>query len=321
MLQSAGSAFNKQSPLNSQGDHYTGIVHADFDGDGDVDFAATSSWPTGLAVFRNDGTDLNGATSWTSVLPDHHDRVQCAAWADVDDDGDLDLFAYETARALGNPVPPPYTYGGLLYRNDAGSFTRVLNASIAEDYGTLGYQVTLGAHAASFGDYNGDGRVDLLVAGPQTRLYRNDNANASVLDWARISSGTLVQTTNTMGVYFADLDSDGDLDVLLLTRYSSDRVFENTDGLGGFVERHIAAFQSESGTSEAAALADFDGDGNDDLFVARGSGSSALYRNEGSWAFTLRTDLDDARSGYAYDATFGDVDGGSLWRSQCTHSR
>jgi hypothetical protein len=253
---------------------------------------------------------------WTSVLPDTHDCVKAAAWADVDADGDLDLYAYEMACGNSN------VYGGLLYLNDGGAWTRVVNASICDDYGGAAntFHDPVGTHPAAFGDYNNDGRLDLLIAAPQTRLYRNDNIHGGALNWTRITSGALVQAINTMGAYFADLDADGDLDVLLLTRYGSDRVFENTDGLGGFVERHIAAFQSESGTSEAAALADFDGDGNDDLFVARGSGSSALYRNEGSWAFTLRTDLDDARSGYAYDATFGDVDGGSLWRSQCTHS-
>ena len=97
--------------------------------------------------------------------------AQPLAWADFDSDGDLDLFV---------------GFGGgqanRLYRNDQGTFV-----DVASEVGLADVPET---RAAAWGDYDGDGDLDLYVGFrlvPETpnRLYRNDDRGARFVDVAR----------------------------------------------------------------------------------------------------------------------------------------
>ena len=167
----------------------------DYDGDGDLDLALAGASEQGFVarIFRN-----NGSGSLTDLNADL-DRVAFASldWGDYDDDGDLDLLLN------GGHVTPLIMEGVThLYSNQGGTFARV-------DAGLAGVL----AGTATWGDYDNDGDLDILVLGSEqvlgrrtARVYRNE-------------AGDFVSTTLLVGVIFGaadwgDFEGDGDLDLL-----------------------------------------------------------------------------------------------------------
>jgi hypothetical protein len=119
------------------------------------------------------------------------------------------------------------------------------------------------------------------------------------------------QGRDGFGCGFADLDGDGDPDAILLGRADGlVGVFENQGGL--FVDRSATSGITPGVVSVAFAAADYDGDGDVDLFLTRHEWPNALYRNDGGFQFTEVT----AKSGIEYHddrharcAVWGDFDG------------
>jgi hypothetical protein len=182
------------------------------------------------------------------------------AWADYDNDGDLDQFV----GFRGRP--------NRLYRQDHGRFADVA--------GTVGVADAVETRAAAWGDFDGDGNVDLYVGfidGTPNKLYRNDGAGRHFTDVAASLGVNVVGVTRQ--VSWIDYDNDGDLDLLVAFRDKPNRMFRN-DG-ARFVD-----VTSESGVGDprktvGAVWFDIDGDGDLDLFVANQNGdTNGLFRND-----------------------------------------
>lgn len=246
------------------------LTWADFDNDGDLDLLipsiydeATFSYRT--ALMRNDGDD--GAGGWTftdtGAAIDATTHAQ-SAWADVDADGDLDLFLTNV---------DPFTKTGFikLYANDAGTFT-------ATD--PLGVHVEHGL--ADLGDADGDGDQDILVAGniqeedgtfdTVLRIYTNDAGvytpttliDAPNADWLDIHAAT-----------WADYDSDGDVDLLVTGTFIGDteiegksEIFANENGTFTPLGVQLPAPIGSVGRGGAFTWFDVDGDGDLDYLIA-----------------------------------------------------
>ena len=197
----------------------------------------------------------------------------CAAWGDFDGDGDLDLLI----AGLGKH-DIAFT---ILYRNDAGTFT---DSGIA----ILG----LSRASAAWGDFDGDGDLDLAMTGlttagsTATRIYRNDGGTFT------LAPGSLV---NVFGgsVAWGDYDGDGDLDLLVTGVTSS------VAGVGVAATR---LYRNDNGTFTsvphpfpncyvgAVAWGDYDGDGRLDVVIdgsaETGALSAAIWHNDGGGVFT-----------------------------------
>ena len=264
---------------------------ADVDGDNDLDyFVAFRGRPNRFyrndkGVFRDVAADVGLADAI---------ETRAAAWGDFDADGDPDLYiAFADA-----------TFAAKVYRNDDRGTKFV---DVAKD---IGIQLNGVARQPAWIDYDGDGDLDLFAAfrdGPN-RLLRNDRGTFSdVTEAARIGD-----PRKTVSAAWWDFDRDGDLDLFTANQegdanglYRQDRgVFED-----------VAAALGVAGTPRpkedggvGPSVADFDLDGDFDLFVAN-YGRSALYRNDGGMKFSdVSREQGIDLNGHGVTSGWGDLD-------------
>jgi hypothetical protein len=212
---------------------------------------------------------------------------RAAAMADIDRDGDLDVFLGDEAEPVASSLPPA---GHYLFRNDGQA--KFTNASTTSGIDRAG-QCT----GATFGDIDGDGDPDLFVtlwqAGNRLYVNRGDGTfseqSAARGLFGPLSSGPAV---------FFDHDNDGDADLLVTSRHVHEQLravaafylqgsvrddraclFEN-DGRGYFLDvarargfRHVLA-------ASGLNVGDVDNDGCLDVYVATGGHDmAALFPN------------------------------------------
>ena len=127
----------------------------------------------------------------------------------------------------------------------------------------------------ALGDVDGDGRPDIYLTSNQgsNALYRN------LGDWRfediTASAGVAMAGRHSTGAVFADVDGDGDLDLLVSTLGGGVALFVN-DGHGVFTERTVQAGLGAPSGSMTMTLTDVDGDGHLDLYVANYKTRSAM---------------------------------------------
>ncbi len=244
---------NRKNLKASHYDHGNGVATADVDGDGRLDlYFVTQAGENELWRNLGEGRFENvTATAGVAVA----DRISIgASFADVDNDGDQDLFV-TTVRQ-----------GNLLFANDGkGRFT-----DVAEAAGLLDDKHSSGA---IFLDYDLDGLLDLFVTnvgvythdriGPDGQYVARIDAFSGHLFPERTETSTLYRNlgdlrfedvTEATGLVdpgwsgdasFADLDADGHPDVYVLNMQGDDRYFESeidADGGVRYVERTAEVF-------------------------------------------------------------------------------
>ena len=240
------------------------------------------------------------------------------AFADYDADGDADLF-------WGDFFEP-----GLLLIRNTGSCASPNFRSEPSQFPLKAPVITSGYNAPTFGDYDGDGDVDLLMG----VLGGSNNANTSTVDnlylftqeeggdWTRRSSAFVRQVD--VGAEsvptLVDLDSDGDLDLLLghkidPTDLPNARVFlfENEGSAVAPVLRWKGGFPLEGAYHNAPAFGDLDADGDLDLILGTWRNELRFLRNEGT-RWEPRFELVDSAfieitRGSNTTPTLGDLDG------------
>jgi hypothetical protein len=301
-----------------------GAAAGDFDRDGHVDLYVTRLDAPDI-LFRNlgDGTfeDITRQAGLDLDLASNG-----AAWGDVDNDGDLDLYV----TTLGAAETRFY-----LFINDGnGAFTEeaaLRGCALDGPDSHFGFSVALG-------DYDLDGWLDLhttewrseddnpLGAPANSRLLRNrgeeapgsfeDRTNAAgvALDGA---SGLPVGISGSFALSsrFADLDGDGRPELLVVAGFGSSRLFWNS-GDGSFVDGTSAAGVGTDENGAGSDVGDYDGDGLVEWVVASTFDSddpladgNRLYRNEGDRVFSDATDLAGVRNGgWSAGAAFYDLD-------------
>jgi hypothetical protein len=238
-----------------------GVSWGDYDDDNDPDlFMSDYSDVLGDKLLRNEGGGtFTDVTTPPVAGPGESDTG--AAWADHDNDGDLDLCVGVVGVA-----------GNRLLRNDgAGAFTESATP------GSSSYGV-------AWGDYDNDGAVDLYVTnyGSANQLLRNDGGGA----FSDVTSGPLGNADNGLGTAWGDYDDDGDLDIYLVNEGAPNKLLRN-DGAGAFVDDTSGSLGG-TGNGSGFAWGDYDNDGDLDLYLTNsqsGGGQSKLFRNDGSGSF------------------------------------
>jgi hypothetical protein len=154
------------------------------------------------------------------------------------------------------------------------SFTNTLNVARKKANANL-----MNGSGVALGDYDGDGLCDLYLCNLNgtNALYRN-LGNWKFKDTTREAGAACPGQTST-GAVFADIDGDGDLDLLVTSMGGPNACFLN-DGNGRFTNATAASGLASRFGSTSMALADIDGNGTLDLYVAN-YGVDSILRSGG----------------------------------------
>lgn len=256
------SEVGKSAGIANKGKNW-GISSIDYDGDGLDD----------IYVCRRDDTNLLYRNLGNGVFQDVAAQVglayigtsTMAAWADYDNDGDLDLY-------LGNRDE-----SNRLFRNNGSAGFQDVTAQAG-----VGDPHT--ASAVLWADVDNDGFVDLYVANmsKQNALFMN-NGDGTFSN--NILASGAVDTKIAMGAIFFDYDNDGDQDLYLIHDAYQDYILYRNDGKGVFTDVSVVSGANYKGQGMGVDVADLDNDGDLDIHITNLL-DNALLRNNGDGTFT-----------------------------------
>ena len=234
------------------------------------------------------GLDLPRRTNFPANVLNHPLSLTVA---DYDHDGDPDLYA--AGWSAREQVATPF-----LFRNDSGKFVEVAAASGLRHPGP--------ERNAVFADFDNDGYADLYVVNDAGGLLYLNDGSGHFKDVT--ATAGLTGTGPGTSALFADLDHEGDLDLYVCGK-GENQLYRNNSA-GSFTEsaKRVGIAGGET-VSQDAVFADFDDDGDLDLFVVNESTSNILYSNLRQGRFediTAEVGLTSAGGGMA--AAVGDVD-------------
>ena len=288
--------FSDQILITGHTNEAKSVFSTDIDGDGDQDVLSASSVDNKIAWYEN--IDGLGSFGEQQVITTNADGAWSVFSADIDGDGDQDVLSassnddkiawYENTDGLGSfgeqqVITSSAAWARSVYSTDldGDGDQDVLSASNWDDkiawyentdgQGSFGEQQVIttsayGARSVFSADLDGDGDQDVLSASywdDKISWYENTDGLGSFSEQQVITSSANGATS----VFSADLDGDGDQDVLS-TSYWDDKIawYENTDGLGNFGPQQVITTSADG--PESVFSADLDGDGDQDVLSA-----------------------------------------------------
>lgn len=252
------------------------VFLADFDGDGRLDASTANKGAqnpdpntqarTSISIFRVLGDPLDGA-SWKEHVLGRYLIPQNAEPVDIDGDGDLDIVGGVRAEARL-----------VLFLNQ-----RRGALDFAESPLRIDGPVRAAGFNLAFADFDGDTRLDIVSASDQGLVWL-EQPDDLALSWRAHPIGTLAPDWDT-GIALADIDSDGDLDVMAGGYSRGDRDHDGdvsvdmplgrlawfaNEGAGQRWTRHDISRRAR-GMFDKFVVRDVDGDGDPDFYFTRGN--------------------------------------------------
>ena len=284
------------------------VAWADFDNDGDKDFAITGSNTAGttkyFSLYRNDGANV--FTDITTVLPGAAAiNYSSVKWVDYDNDGLPDLFA------MGVPASGSFIR---LYRQKADhtfedKTSTVLSVFSGEtfSYGGIGW-----------GDYDNDGRMDFIIGGNMASgtsgaILYHQKTDGSFENKSSLVNSSLPAVGQT-SVDWADYNNDGRLDFFISGVNTSNNTFISRlyrqDANGTFTS--VGSFPAAQKSKNSSVWGDYDNDGLLDILFTSNS-ATTLYRQKTDGTFEDKTaDLINFSPLLSSSGEWGDFDNDGL---------
>ncbi|CAE7796720.1 unnamed protein product [Symbiodinium microadriaticum] len=263
-----------------------GVIFTDLNDDGLPDLYIVNGPKGGQEneLYMNDGNgsfekQQNGLTSDTKATVG-------ASFADVDNDGDLDGY-------LANW----YDESNQFYVQEAGEWTSTSRRGI----NTRG-----NSESGAWGDYTGDGFVDLAVANGSLGSGQA-NFMTRYLDPALFEEAENIMTgdrVNSRSLNWVDVDRDNDLDLFIGEENAPNKIYFNIGG--DFVLDSLSDFVNASDVTFGSSMDDIDNDGDLDLVVANWGRANFTYANNSQGVFSSLGTA--GTSGYSIGSSFGDYD-------------
>ena len=270
----ASADFGPQQIITSNATEVIDAFPADMDGDGDIDvLAAKPGSPFGggsIVLYRNNGngsfTELNNKFPGSSAA-----LVSNVVGSDLDNDGDIDVVVGSSGFSSG---------GVRVYRNNGNlSFTRTFDNGNSPSLWDI--------HLA---DLNGDNRPEIMFSlggsFDQIGVYVN---SGNLSNWGNLIP--VKQGTNTgdepRSLHAADIDGDGDVDVMSVNYLSNQLSYYPNSRIGGPQPsvRHLTSASQTRGPRNLRT-GDIDGDGVLDMISTSVlDGKVAWYRGTGRGNF------------------------------------
>ena len=248
-----------------------GISFFDFDQDGWDDITLSSEEGLPVKFLKNN----NGNFIEVNLnIDDPFFETKTVQWVDVDNDGDFDLFV--TSNIDTNR----------LYENDGNlSFTNITNSAglMTSDHRTFG---------ASWGDYNNDGWLDLIILSRNLDensianiLYKNNGDNT----FTNVTNDAGLETTNyaSFCASFIDFNNDGWQDIYIANdKYDNPNLMYKNNGDETFTEVGNSTNTNISIDAMSTTIGDYNNDGWNDIYVSNTFAGNSFLKNNGDETFS-----------------------------------
>lgn len=276
-------------------------LFGDYDLDGDLDLFVAN--PGRNSLYRNnlDGTFTELAIKMGVAGTDEQSRD--VAFGDFDDDGDLDLL-------VTNDESSPQ-----LYSNLRQSYFEDISASAKlTDTGASYTTVTAG-------DYNNDGFLDLFLTGDDGEshaLLENDQSGGFLHANNQDTLFAALKGNSGTDAKFFDFNNDGYLDLL----FAGEQLLLFANNGQGVYQQVTGIFPETLSQIRQVETADYDGDGDEDVFLTDAGGKLRLLRNDGGNVNNyLNVQLVGLRTGSGKNNYFGigasvEVKAGTLYQKR-----
>lgn len=261
--------FGPLQLFSSTADFAISVFAADLDGDEDLDILSASYYDNKIAWYKN--TDGLGTFSSEKIISTNAEGAWGVYAADIDGDGDVDVLS---ASSDDNKVA--------WYKNDgSGNFGPQLIIS----------ESTTWAGTVVAADLDGDGDLDVISAStPDSQLewYRNTDGNGNFAPKIIIT----YSAEWPQAVYAADIDLDGDMDVLSASSQDDRIAFYLNNGNGIF--GGMQTITTSADFAKSVITADLDNDGDLDVL------SASAYDDEIAWYMNqlLTISVEPGQSGH-----------------------
>ncbi|MBL7828924.1 MAG: VCBS repeat-containing protein [Saprospiraceae bacterium] len=282
------------SPVVTTAGDSRSVNWVDIDNDLDLDLFISNGPQSGEDNFLYKNNGKGGFTAVTDQpLVQDHAPSDGASWADYDNDGDMDCFVVNW-----------YGVDNLLYNNNGdGTFTKVTTGSPVTDGGF--------SETTSWSDYNKDGFLDLYVtnsSGNKRNFLYQNNGNGT---FTKITTGAPVTDAATSrNISWTDYDLDGDPDLFVTNEGGEhENLYRNDNGM--FTKITGGPLLTASGKTMSSSWADFDNDGDFDVYLANDQGNDALFTNQNGTFTRITTGPVVTSGGNTFSSQWADIDNDS----------
>jgi hypothetical protein len=286
-----------------------GVAVGDYDNDGDPDLLLTAIG--GCRLFRNEGAGKFTDVTETAKAKGSSNWPTSAAFFDIENDGDLDLFIceyvswsakYDAAQAFnlvggGRAYGPPTAFPGAyctLLRNDAGVFTDTSEEAGIRVHTPDSKAPLAKALGVAPCDIDGDGLVDLAIANDTVPNFLFHNKGGGKFEEIGIISGVAFDQAGSprgaMGVDWGDFRNDGSL-ALAVANFANEMIaLYVTDEPASLQFSDLAPYFGLGSATQPPLkfglfFFDYDLDGRVDLLVANGHLENEISKVQASESY------------------------------------